>query len=459
MRTENVLPGDSSTISLTELQPLLKGKILVEGDLDYDLCRKIWNGMIDRKPAIIVQPRTTEDIGHAVKFAKKNNMLLSVKAGGHNISGNAVCDGGMMIDLSLMKTVKVNPDEKVAEVEMGVTWSAFDAATQQHGLATTGGVVSSTGVAGLTLGGGVGWLVRKHGLSCDNLIAAEVVNAEGELVRTSLNENPDLLWGLRGGGGNFGIVASMKFRLHEIGPIVLGGIIIHTRDKAKEVLQFYREFMKTAPQELTLYTGLLTSPEGVPIVAIIGCYSGDLEDGEKMIQPLRNFGTPVADLFQPMPYLQVQTLLDASVPHGHRYYWKSGFLKELSDEAINITISHMASNPSPFSATILELYGGVAGQEPEGGTAYPHRELLFDLVIMSNWIDQKDDQLNINWNRNIFEALKPYLSQKVYVNTLSVEGQERVKEAYGKNYDRLAQLKRKYDPDNFFHMNQNIIPA
>ena len=459
MRTENVLPGDSSTLASTELQPLLKGKILVEGDVDYDRCRKIWNGMIDRKPAIIVQCKTTDDICHAVKFAKSHNMLLSVKAGGHNISGNAVCDGGLMIDLSPMKTVKVNPDEKLAEVEMGATWSEFDAATQRHGLATTGGVVSSTGVAGLTLGGGVGWLVRKHGLSCDNLVAAELVNAEGEIVRTSLHENPDLLWGLRGGGGNFGIVSSMKFRLHKTGPTVLGGIIIHTRDKAREVLQFYREFMKTAPQELTLYTGLLTSPEGVPVIAFIGCYSGDLEEGEKVIQPLRNFGTPVADMFQPMPYLQVQTLLDASVAHGHRYYWKSGFLKELTDEAIDIIISHMASNPSPLSATILELYGGASKQEPEGGTAYPHREVLFDLVIMSHWIETKDDQLNINWNRKVWEALQPCLSHKVYVNTLGVEGQERVKEAYGKNYERLAQLKRKYDPDNFFHMNQNIIPA
>jgi hypothetical protein len=459
MGIEILSPGDKTAFAATELQPLLTGKMLIEGDVDYDQCRKIWNGMIDRKPAVIVQCQTTDDICFAVKFARKHNLLLSVKAGGHNISGNAVCDGGLMIDLSGMKKVKVNADEKLADVEMGATWGDFDKVTQEYGLATTGGVVSSTGVAGLTLGGGVGWLVRKHGLSCDNLVAAEVVNADGNLIQTSLLENPDLLWGLRGGAGNFGVVSSMRFRLHETGPVVLGGMILHTRDKAREVLQFYREYMKTAPKELTLYTGLLTSPDGIPLVAYVGCYSGDMEEGERVIQPLRNFGNPVADLFQPIPYVQVQTLLDASVPHGHRYYWKSGFLKELSDEAIDTIISHMASNPSPFSATIFELYGGAATQEPEGGTAYPHREVLYDLVIMSNWVDTKDDQVNISWNRKLWEALQPYFSDKVYVNTLSVEGQDRVKEAYGKNYEKLGQLKRKYDPDNFFQMNQNILPA
>jgi hypothetical protein len=459
MGMEILSPGDTTAFASAELQPLLTGKVLIDGDVDYEQCRKIWNGMIDRKPTVIVQARTTDDIRHAVKFARKHNLLLSVKAGGHNISGNAVCDGGLMIDLSLMKTVKVNTDEKLADVEMGATWGDFDKVTQQFGLATTGGVVSSTGVAGLTLGGGVGWLVRKHGMSCDNLIAAEVVNAEGELVKTSLQENPDLLWGLRGGGGNFGIVSSMRFRLHEIGTTVLGGMILHTRDKAREVLQFYREFMKTAPKELTLYTGLLTTPDGIPMVAFVGCYTGDLEEGERIIQPLRSFGSPVADLFQLMPYVLVQTLLDASVTHGHRYYWKSGFLSELSDEAIDTIVSHMASNPSPLSATIFELYGEAATREPSGGAAYPHRELLYDLVIMSHWIDTDDDQVNISWNRKLWEALQPYLSSKVYVNTLGVEGQDRVKQAYGKNYEKLAQLKRKYDPDNIFHMNQNILPG
>jgi len=447
-----------ATAAANELQPFFKGKILVEGDVDYDSARKIWNGMIDRKPALIAQCLDKEDIIQAVKFARKNELLVSIRGGGHNVSGNAVCDGGIMIDLSLMKKVEVDAEKKVAHVEMGATWGDFDKATQQFGLSTTGGLITTTGVAGLTLGGGVGWLVRKYGLSCDNLIEAEVITADGNVVKTSLFENPDLLWGIRGGGGNFGIVNSITLRLYEV-RTVIGGMIIHTRDKSKEAIQFYREFMKTAPDELTLYTALLTSPEGVPIVAFIGCYCGDIEKGEAVMKPLHEFGTPVADLIQPIPYIQMQSMLDAGFPKGNRYYWKSGFLKELSDDVIDVIVSHMESNPSPGSATILEMYGGVASHEPEGGCAYPHRQSEFDLVIISNWPDKQDDDKNISWTRNIWEALQPYLSHKVYVNALGVEGADRVKEAYGDNYQKLAELKRKYDPDNFFRMNQNIIPA
>jgi len=363
-----------------------------------------------------------------------------------------------MIDLSLMKKVEVDTEKKVAHVEMGATWGDFDKATQQFGLSTTGGLITTTGVAGLTLGGGVGWLVRKCGLSCDNLIEAEIITADGNIVKASLQENPDLLWGIRGGGGNFGIVSSITLRLHEVSTVI-GGMIIHTRDKSKEAIQFYREFMKTAPEELTLYTALLTSPEGIPIVAFIGCYCGDIEKGEAVMKPLHEFGTPVADLIQPIPYLQMQSMLDAGFPKGNRYYWKSGFLKELSDDVIDVIVSHMESNPSPGSATILEMYGGVASHEPEGGSAYPHRQSEFDLVIISNWPDKQEDDKNINWTRNIWEALQPYLSHKAYVNALGVEGADRVKEAYGDNYQKLAELKRKYDPDNFFRMNQNIPPA
>ncbi len=458
MNTENAIASGTATMPATiGLRENFKGKILVEGDAGYDKERKIWNGMIDRKPFLIAQCMETSDIQYAVKFAKKNNLLISVRGGGHNVSGNAVCDGGIMIDLSLMRSVKVDAEKKLALVEMGATWGDFDKATQQHGLATTGGLITTTGVAGLTLGGGVGWLVRKCGLSCDNIIEAEVVTADGNLVKASLQENPDLLWGIRGGGGNFGIVSSMKLRLYDVG-MVLGGMILHTRDKAKEVIQFYREFMKTAPEELTLYTGLLTSPDGVPVVGLIGCYCGDIEKGEAVLKPLREFGTPIADLIQPIPYVQMQSLLDGGFPHGNRYYWKSGFLNDLSDEAIETIINHMASNPSPYSATILEYYGGAAVREPEGGTSYPHRQLQFDLVIISNWPDKQEDEINITWTRNIWEAMQPFLSNKVYVNALGVEGKERVKEAYGENYQKLVDLKRKYDPANLFRMNQNITP-
>ena len=455
MLTQNSI---DATIAANELQPSFKGKILFEGDVEYDSARQIWNGMINRKPALIAQCLDKEDIIQAVKFARKNELLVSVRGGGHNVSGNAVCNGGIMIDLSLMKKVEVDTEKKVAHVEMGATWGDFDKATQQFGLSTTGGLITTTGVAGLTLGGGVGWLVRKCGLSCDNLIEAEIITADGNIVKASLQENPDLLWGIRGGGGNFGIVSSITLRLHEVSTVI-GGMIIHTRDKSKEAIQFYREFMKTAPEELTLYTALLTSPEGIPIVAFIGCYCGDIEKGEAVMKPLHEFGTPVADLIQPIPYLQMQSMLDAGFPKGNRYYWKSGFLKELSDDVIDVIVSHMESNPSPGSATILEMYGGVASHEPEGGSAYPHRQSEFDLVIISNWPDKQEDDKNINWTRNIWEALQPYLSHKAYVNALGVEGADRVKEAYGDNYQKLAELKRKYDPDNFFRMNQNIPPA
>ena len=458
MITESPMVTTTTTMPpLNELQPLFKGRILVEGDAGYEQARKIWNGMIDRKPALIAQCMNSSDVQHAVKFAVKHNLLVSVRGGGHNVSGSAVCEGGIMIDLSQMKAIKVTPEEKLADVEMGATWGDFDKAAQQHGLATTGGLITTTGVAGLTLGGGVGWLVRKHGLSCDNVVEADVVTADGNLVKASCREHADLLWGIKGGGGNFGVVTSMKFRVHEVGT-VLGGMILHSRDKAGEVIRFYREFMKTAPDELTLYAGLLTSPDGIPVVAFVGCYSGDLEEGEAVLKPLREFGTPVADLFQPIPYVQMQSLLDGGFPHGNRYYWKSGFLKELSDEAIDLVISHMNANPSPFSATIFEYYGGVSSKEPEGGTAFPHRQPQFDLVIVSNWPGRQDDEKNIAWTRNLWEAMQPHLSHKVYVNLLGAEGEDRVREAYGENYQRLAALKRTYDPENLFRMNQNITP-
>jgi FAD/FMN-containing dehydrogenase len=458
MLTENEHSGNAATLASTELQPIFTGPILIEGDADYEVARKVWNGMIDRRPSIIAQCKNVNDISSAVKFARKHNLLVSIKGGGHNVTGNAVCDNGMMIDLSLMKAVNVDAVKMVAKVEMGATWGDFDKATQQYELGSTGGLITSTGVAGLTLGGGVGWLVRKHGLSCDNVIAAQIVNKDGEIVSANLEENADLLWGLRGGGGNFGVVASMDVRLHKLGT-VLGGMLLYTRDKAKDVLHFYRQFIKTAPEELTLYAGLLTSPDGIPIIAVIGCYSGDLEEGEKVLKPLREFGTPMVDLIQPMPYVQMQSLLDGGFPHGNRYYWKSGFVQDLSDEAIDVIVSQAAAVPSPYTAIILEYYGGAAAREPEGGTAYPHRDALFDLVIISNWVDAQDDNVNIGWTKTIWQAMEKHLSNKVYVNALGVEGQERVREAYGKNYERLAELKRKYDPDNFFRMNQNIIPG
>ncbi len=439
------------------LQKLIKGKVLTEGDDDYEIARKVWNGMIDKRPAIIIQCLNNDDIIQALKIAQKNSLSVSVRGGGHNVTGNAVCEGGIMIDLSLMRSVKVDPEMRVADVQTGATWGDFDKATQEHGLTSTGGLVSTTGVAGLTLGGGVGWLVRKHGLCCDNLIGAEIITAEGNLLKLSTKENPELFWGIRGGGGNFGIITSMRFQLHPVEQIV-GGMILHPQSKAKELIEFYREFMKTAPNELTLYTCLLTSPDGFPVVALVGCYSGDPGKAEAVLKPLRDFGTPLADLMQSMPYIALQTMLDAPFPHGNRYYWKSGFLKNLSFEAIDTIIENAATVASPYTAIILEYYGGVSSHEPEGGTAYPHRQAEFDLVIISNWINREEDEKNINWTRNFFEAMKDYSSHRVYVNTLGVEGEERVKEAYGESFQRLVALKNKYDPGNLFRLNQNIKP-
>ncbi len=459
MNTQTLSPeGTIASGEINELKKILNDKILIPGDVDYDITRRVWNGMIDRKPAVIVQCNNTDDVIQSVKFAKENSLVVSVRGGGHNVTGNAVCDSGIMIDLSLMRSVKVDAEKQIAEVQTGATWGDFDKATQQHGLASTGGLISTTGVAGLTLGGGVGWLVRKHGLCCDNLTGAEIVTADGSLLHVSTTENPELFWGIRGGGGNFGIVTSMKFRLYKLGQIT-GGMIVHPQNNAKEVIQHYREFMKTAPDELTLYAGLLTSPDGFPIVAYVGCYSGEIEKAEDVLKPLREFGTPLADQFQPMTYTELQSMLDAPFPKGNRYYWKSGFIKELSDDAIDTIIENASTVPSPLTAIILEFYGGASAKEPEGGTAYPHRQAEFDLVIISNWLNVEEDEKNITWTRNFFASMEPHLSHRVYMNALGVEGDERVKEAYGDNYERLVALKNKYDPQNLFCMNQNIKPA
>lgn len=457
MSIENVTGIDCMHLA-AELATNFNGVILFEGQPGYEETRKIWNGMIDRKPGIIARCTNTADIQEAVKLAAKHSLLVSVRSGGHNVSGSAVGEGGIMIDLSMMKKVKVDTGKKTATAQGGATWGDFDKATQEFGLATTGGLVSTTGVAGLTLGGGVGWLVRKHGMSADNLVAAEIVLADGSIVKAGLDEHADLLWAIRGAGGNFGVVSEMSFELHEVST-VLGGMILHTRDKAGEVLRFYREFMKDAPQELTLYAAMLCSPDGLPVIALVGCYCGDIKQGEEVIRPLREFGSPIADLIQPLPYQQMQSLLDAGFPHGNRYYWKSGFLNALTDEVIDETIRQMEACPSPFSATIFELYGGVASAEPAGGSSYPHRQNEFDLVIISNWPREEGDEQNIKWTRQIWDAVQPYVSNKVYVNALGVEGDDRVKQAYGQNYERLLQLKQNYDPNNLFRMNQNIKPA
>jgi FAD/FMN-containing dehydrogenase len=358
-----------------------------------------------------------------------------------------------------MRGIRVDPKRRTARAEGGATWGEFDYEAQTFGLATTGGVISTTGVAGLTLGGGVGWLVRKLGLACDNLLSVDVVTADGRLITASADENADLFWGVRGGGSNFGVVTSLEFRLHPVGPVVLGGMVVHPIERADEVLRFYREFIPRAPEDLTLYCGLLTQPDGAQAVAMFGCYSGPQADGEETLRPVRTFGPPAADLFQPMPYRAMQSMLDAAFPHGLRNYWKASFLRELSDAAIERIIEYGRGMTSPLSMVAIEYYGGAASRVGEEETAFPHRRALYNPIIVAQWADEAEDERHIRWAREHAEALEPYSTGGVYVNYLGVEGEERVRAAYGPNYDRLASLKNKYDPTNLFHLNQNIKPT
>jgi hypothetical protein len=375
------------------------------------------------------------------------------------VAGNAICDGGLVIDVSPMKGVRIDPGGRTAQVQAGVTWGELDAESQAFGLATTGGVISTTGVAGLTLGGGVGWLNGRFGLACDNLVSADVVTADGQFLRASEQENADLFWGLRGGGGNFGVVTSFEFRLHPVGPIVLSGPVFHPAARARDVLRFYREFSAGEPDELTTYAGLLTGPDGAPLVGIVPCYSGPPEQGEKLVQRLRKFGPPAVDMMGPMPYVAVQRMFNDAFPAGRYSYWKSSLTPEITDQLIDAVVEHMARVPSPHTAVMLEHYHGAYARTAPAATAYSHRRTTYDVVIIGNWAKPADNERNIAWVRGLFAAVQPQVSRAVYVNFLDTDdGADRVRAAYGDNYERLVALKRKYDPTNFFRMNQNVKP-
>lgn len=437
----------------------LRGKLLTAADVGYDAARAIWNAMIDKRPALIVRCEGTADVGAAVRFAAAHDLLVSVRGGGHNVAGTAICDGGLMIDLSPMRGIRVDPEARTAWAQPGLLWQDFDHETQAYGLATTGGVVGETGIAGLTLGGGVGWLVRKYGLTCDNLLAADVVTADGQLRHTSLESNPDLFWAIRGGGGNFGVVTSFQYRLHEV-PTVLGGLVIHPRAAARDVLRFHRDFITTAPEELTSYVGLLTGPDGNPIVAFASCYCGDLEEGERVLRPLREFGAPLLDAMQPMPYTGVQGLFGPSFPWNNRNYWKSSYLRDIPDNAIDVVVECANRVQSPLSAVILEYYGGAVSRIAPDATAFPHREANFNLLFVAQWKDAAEDALHVQWARDCWEAVTPWSSGALYMNVLSAgESAQAVRQAYGANYARLAALKAQFDPQNLFCMNQNIKPT
>jgi len=454
----STLAVDDSTVEA--LRASLGGPLLRPGDDGYDAARQIFNGMIDRRPALIARCTATGDVAKAVGFAREQGLVVSVRGGGHNVAGNAVCDGGLMIDLTLMKGIRVDPAARTVRAQGGVTWREFDRECQAFGLATTGGAISSTGIAGLTLGGGFGWLGRSYGMSCDNLISADVVLADGTVVTASMDEHPDLFWGLRGGGGNFGVVTSFEYRLHPVGPI-LGGMLLYPLDRAKEVLRTLRDFNESAPDASSVFGVLMTTPEGDRMLALLVCYNGPIEQGEALLRPLRERTTPLADLVATIGYEQMQTMLDEGFPFGLQNYWKSEFLKALPDEAIDLVVDRFAAAPSPLSAVVLEQFGGAYRRVASDETAFGHRDWDYNFLIVSRWADPADADGNIRWARDLWDAVRPFASGAVYVNYLEggQEGADRIRSAYGGNYDRLVALKERYDPSNFFRLNQNIQPT
>ena len=435
-----------------------RGTLIRSGHVDYETARRIWNASIDKRPGMIARCSGLADVIAAVRFAREHGLLVAVRGGGHNVGGRATCDGGLVVDLSRMKGIYVDANARRARVQPGVLLGELDRETHVYGLAVPLGAVSKTGVAGLTLGGGVGWLARKYGLTCDNVISYEIVTADGEVLHVSADEHPDLFWALRGGGGNFVIVSSFEFRLHPVST-VLGGLIVHPRDRATDLLKFYRDFSESAPDELATYAGLLYTPDGLPAAAIVTCYCGDLTEGEKVIAPLRSFGSPLMDAIQPMPFPVMQTLLDDAVPDGNQNYWKSAFLRSLSDDAIDTIVGYANQATSPLTAVLVEQYGGAASRVGAQETAFGQRGAEYDLGILTQWTDPADSQRHIAWTRAFAEAMAPYRSGTYLLNFLGAdETAETIRAAFGPNYDRLVEIKTKYDPTNFFRVNQNITP-
>ena len=453
--------------ALKEFKASLRGALIVPEDDGYDDARTVWNGMIDKRPGLIVGCAGVADVISAVRFAREHELLVSVRGGGHNVAGSALCDGGMVIDLSRMRGVHVDPVQRTARAEPGVTLADLDHETQAFGFAVPAGIVSTTGIAGLTLGGGFGWLTRKHGLTCDNLLSADVVTADGQMVTASQEENADLFWGIRGGGGNFGIVTSFEYRMQAVGPTVLAGLVVHPMAKAPELLRFFRDFVADAPDELTAIPVLRLAPpapflpehvHGKPIAAVFVCYSGPVEEGERVLRPLREFGPPLAEVIAPKPFTAHQAMLDPMQPPGRSYYWKSDDLPGLSDGAIDTVAANSEAITSPHTIVALFQLGGATSRVAEDATAYSHRSAEYALNCNASWVDGEPER-HILWARDFSSAMQPF-SSGVYVNFLGDEGEERARAAYGgEKYDRLVALKNRYDHTNFFRVNQNIKPT
>jgi FAD/FMN-containing dehydrogenase len=448
----------------------LRGKIVRPDNVSYDETRRIWNGMINKRPAMIVRCQGASDVMEAVKFAREHGVKASVRGGGHNIAGTSLCDDGMVIDLSPMKGIRVDLQNGTVHVQPGCTWADVDKETQKFGYAVPCGIISTTGVAGLALGGGFGWLSRKYGYTSDNLVSADVVTADGEFLKASDTENPELFWGIRGGGGNFGIVTSFEFRMRPVGPTVLAGMIVHPIAKATEVIDFFREFTSTAPNELTSLLNIRIAPpapflpkevHGAPVIIIVVCYNGSVEDGEKVNAPLRKFGTPIADVIAPKPFTAHQTMLDSGQPSGRNYYWKSEYLHQISPDIASTILQNTSKLPSPESAFLMMHLGGAIGNVGENDTAAANRDARYIVNIAGAWDDTTKENACIQWARGFWSDMTRYSTGGVYVNFLtSDEGQDRVRAAYGpEKYDKLVAVKNKYDPTNFFQFNQNIKPS
>jgi FAD/FMN-containing dehydrogenase len=465
MHSQSTSASASATVStdaaIAELEGRLLGNLLRPADATYDTTRAIWNGLHDRQPALIVQPGGVADVIQAVTFAREHDLLLSMRGGGHNVAGNAVCDGGLMLDMRSLDGVRVDPQARTVRAEAGLNWGAFDRATQAFGLATTGGVISTTGIAGLTLGGGVGSLVGMYGMSCDNLLAAEVVLADGRRVRASIEEHPDLFWALRGGGGNFGVVTAFEFKLHALEPTIYAGPICHPVDRLRDALGLYRELTTDGPDELGLNFAVAQLVPGQAVAAFTPCYFGDAATGERLIAPMRQLGTPVVDMFGPTSYVEYQCAWDAAWPYGRSYYWKSHMLRSLDDGLLDILAEYGARLPSAFSAMLIERYHGAYGRVDPRATAFWHRDTPFQLVFIGAWDDPSEQEPVMAWLREAHAATRPFGTDADFLNFNVYDGAERdarVRTAFGGNYQRLVDVKRAYDPTNLFRMNNNIRP-
>jgi FAD binding domain/Berberine and berberine like len=448
------VPVDRTIIEMFKQE--FRGRAVLPDESDYDLARQIWNASIDKHPGLIARCSDTGDVVRAVQFARENQILVSIRGGGHNVAGRALCDDGIVIDLSEMIRVDVDPKSRTVRVQAGALLSDIDRETHLHGLAVPMGVVSRTGIAGLTLGGGVGWLVRKYGLTIDNLLECEVVIATGERVVANKETNTDLFWGLRGGGGNFGIVTTFLFKAHPVST-VLGGLVLYPREQARDVLRHYRAFMSSAPEELTAYAGLISTPDGIPAVGILVCYCGELAEGTRVLAPLRNFGAPIVDAVQPMPLPAMQKLLEESFLDRTYNYWKSTFLVELSDDVIDLIVEHANQMQSPLSAVVVEFYAGAASRVGHDETAFVQRRAEYSVGMMAQWTDATENDKHIGWTRDMAKALEPHSSGSL-LNFLSENDPDDIRTAFGSNYPRLVDLKTKYDPTNFFSLNQNVEP-